>query len=152
VKKLRDFLIVVVLGGVVIGAAVTFFDSLHSASVAQSPIVRDAEIACILDDVMICHAGYDSFASEKDANAYLESPAHLTAVKARQAQEDQAKKDAETKAQAIEFAKQGTSRVKSACIKDGTLNCDLIDKANAASFAELIIRNRQSHLLSSDQK
>jgi hypothetical protein len=91
VKNLRDFLIVVVLGSVVIGAVVTFVWNVHSASVAQSVIVQEAEVACILDGV-ICHAGYEQFSSEEDARAYLKSPEHLAAEKARKDDEARMKK------------------------------------------------------------
>jgi hypothetical protein len=148
VKRLRDILIVVVLGGIVVWAAATFIGNVHTASVSMSPVVGQAETACIEDGV-ICHAGYDAFSSEADAQAYLDGPEHIAAVKKRQAQADQDKKDGELRARAEEFAKQGVGKVKAACAKDGTLNCALIDKDTAATFAEMILKDREA--LSTDQ-
>jgi hypothetical protein len=93
-KRLRDLLIVIVLGGVVIWFVAQFVGDVHHASVQMSTVVSEAETACILDEV-ICHAGYDSFQSEEGARAYLNSPLHLAAVKARdekKVQEEQDKK------------------------------------------------------------
>jgi len=84
-KRLRDILIVVVLGSVVIYFVVGFIDKMHRASINNSVVVRDAELAC-LNDGMICHVGYDSFSSEESAAAYLKSPEHLAKVKAREEQ------------------------------------------------------------------
>lgn len=79
------------LGGVVIWALTRFVGNVHNAQVSQSVIVRKAETACVLDNVL-CHAGADHFSSEESAQAYLISPEHLAALKAQQAEEDQAKK------------------------------------------------------------
>jgi hypothetical protein len=85
IKRLRDILIVVVLGSVVIYFVVGFIDNMHKASINNSVVVAEAELACI-EDGMICHVGYDSFSSEESAAAYLKSPEHLAKVKAREEQ------------------------------------------------------------------
>lgn len=85
-KRLRDALIITVLGGVVVWFIVGLVQHLHRKSVATNPTVQEAEIAC-LNDHMICHVGYDSFPSVASAEAYLKSPEHLAAVKARQQKE-----------------------------------------------------------------
>jgi hypothetical protein len=88
VKQLRDILIIVVLGGVVIWALVTFIGNVHDSRISNSLIVGKAAQACE-EDEHICN-----FTSEESAQAYLDSPEHLAAVKARQAQSDQTKKGA----------------------------------------------------------
>jgi hypothetical protein len=86
VKQLRDILIIVVLGGVVIWALTTFIGNMNDSRVSHSLIVGQAQQACE-EDERICN-----FTSEESAQAYLDSPEHLVAVKARQAQSDQTKK------------------------------------------------------------
>jgi hypothetical protein len=85
-KRLRDLLIIIVLGGVVIWFVVGFIDRVHDASVNNSIVVRDAEIAC-LNDRMDCH-----FTSIESAQKYLDSPEHLGKVKARAEEEANQKK------------------------------------------------------------
>jgi hypothetical protein len=85
-KRLRDLLIIIVLGGVVIWFVVGFIDQVHDASVNNSIVVRDADIAC-LNDRMDCH-----FTSIESAQQYLDSPEHLGKVKARAEEEARQKK------------------------------------------------------------
>ncbi len=81
-KTLRDALIIVVLGGVVIWFAAGFLEWLHQRSLDASLVVRDREIAC-LNDRVDCHVGSDSFSSIAAAQPYLDSPQHLAKVKER---------------------------------------------------------------------
>lgn len=91
-KRIRDILIIVVLGGLVIWYVAGFITGVHQASVQQNITVRQAETACIVDG-MICHAGYEFFSSVADAEAYLKSSEHLTKVKAREEEAVRQKKD-----------------------------------------------------------
>jgi hypothetical protein len=89
VKRLRDVLIVVVLGSVVAWFVLGFIDKMHDASVNNSIVVRDAMLAC-LNDGMLCH-----FSSIESAQQYLDSPEHLAKVKARTEEEVWRKKAGE---------------------------------------------------------
>lgn len=77
-KRVRDILIIIVLGAVVVWFIVGFIDKMREASLNNSTVVRQAESACI-EDGMTC-----SFTSEASAETYLKSAAHLAKVKARQ--------------------------------------------------------------------
>jgi hypothetical protein len=90
-KKARDWLIVIVLGGVVVSFLAQLVKTLHDEAVANNMTVHDAEIACMNDRIQ-CHVGYDSFPSVANAEAYLKSAEHLAAVKARQEKEIQEEK------------------------------------------------------------
>jgi len=138
-KTLRDALIIVVLSGVLLFCAVRFFDWYHRRSLGLSTVVQEAEIAC-LNDHMDCHVGSDMFSSVEAAQAYLNSPEHLAKVKER---EEKAAQEAEFKKQVDALVKQGKSKVKAACRRDGTLNCDLITDATLESFAETLVRKKQ---------
>lgn len=84
--KVRDWLIIIVLGGVVVLFLARLVKTMHDESVANNMTVHEAEIACLNDRIQ-CHVGYDSFPSVASAEAYLKSPEHLAAVKARQQKE-----------------------------------------------------------------
>jgi hypothetical protein len=142
VGKLRDILLVVVLGGIVVWWAARFLRGVHEATVVMSPVIADAEFACI-EDGMICHLGRDSFSSEQDAQAYLDSPDHHAGVEKRATGAAREKRDQAIHPQAVAMARLGVRFVRAACVKDGTLNCSLIDEATAESFAESIIRDRE---------
>lgn len=137
-KTLRDALIIIVLGGVVIFYAVRFFEWYHRRSLGLNPVVGEAEIAC-LNDHMDCHVGSDMFTSVEDAQAYLNSPEHLAKVKER---EKNAADEAEFERRVNALVQQGKSAVKAACRRDGTLNCDLITDTSLKSFAETLLRER----------
>jgi hypothetical protein len=137
-KTLRDSLIMIVLGGVVIFYAVRFFEWYHRRSLGLNPVVGEAEIAC-LNDHMVCHVGSDMFSSVEDAQAYLNSPEHLAKVKER---EKNAADEAEFERRVNALVQQGKSAVKAACRRDGTLNCDLITDKSLKSFAETLLRER----------
>ncbi len=107
--KLRDALIILVLGGVVLFVLVHFLSGVHLANINGSPIVREAEIACIEDEVL-CHVGLDSFSSEADAQAYLESPRHQQALKIKALKIEQDHADAELHEQAKRMAAQGVAQ------------------------------------------
>jgi hypothetical protein len=139
-KRLRDILIIVVLAGVVIWFVARFIHSVHEASVNMSAVVAQAEMECAVDG-MLCHVGYDSFQSVEDAEAYLKSPEHLAAVKAR---EEEKKGDNEKRRRVDELARKGKNGVIAACIKDATLNCNLIDEATLTAFAEVIVQNEMA--------
>ena len=51
--------------------------------------------------------------------------------------------EAELKKQIDALVKQGKNKVKAACSRDGTLNCDLIMDATLESFAETLVRREQ---------
>lgn len=142
-KRIRDVLIVVVLGGIVIWFVVRFVSNIHDSFVALSPIVGRAEVACI-EDGMLCHVGRSTFESEADAQAYLDSPEHQAKEKERAVKAEEDRQGQELQKQAAEMAKQGVSVVKAACRKDRTLNCALINKENAESFAEMILKSSRS--------
>lgn len=85
-KKIRDWLIIIVLGGVVVWFLAGLVKAFYDKSVATNITVQQAEIACLNDRIQ-CHVGYDSFPSVTSAEAYLKSPEHFAAVKARQERE-----------------------------------------------------------------
>ena len=88
-KKLRDILIIVVMGGVVAYAVLNVVVYEHELSVQRNPIVIEAETQCVLDSAAdippICHPGRAHFDSVAEAQAYLKDPMHLLAVKQRDA-------------------------------------------------------------------
>jgi hypothetical protein len=88
-KPLRDILIVVVLGSVVVWFVVGFIEKSHDASVSYSTVVQDATLAC-RNDGMDCH-----FSSIESAQQYLNSPEHQAKVKARAEEETRRKKAGE---------------------------------------------------------
>lgn len=134
-KKLRDVLIVVVLGGVVVFFVFRFIDWVHESSLSHSVVVGEAQIAC-LNDAMIC-----SFSSEESARAYLNSPEHLAKVKAR---EEKAAQDAEFKKRVDALVNQGTAMVKAECQKDGhpIWYCNTITDRSLSISVEELLRDR----------
>jgi len=138
-KTLRDTLIVVVLGGVVVYYAIQFFEWQHSRSVALSPIVGQAEVAC-LNDQMIC-----SFSSIESAQAYLNSPEHLAKVKEREKQE--AEKEAFNK-RVDDLVSQGAAKVRSECRKDRHPGwyCDTITEKQLDISVGQLLRDRDRRM------
>ena len=137
-KRLRDGLIIVVLSGVVIWFATGFIHRMHEASLDLVVGVREADLACI-EDHMICHVGYNSFQSEADAEAYMKSPEHLAAVKAREEKSAQQKQHDEA---VNELKKQGIKKLRAICVEDGTYNCNLIDENDADWLYQVMIDNQ----------
>ena len=139
-KTLRDTLIIVVLGGVVIFYAVRFFEWYHRRSLGLNPIVGEAEIAC-LNDHMVCHIGSDMFSSVEDAQAYLNSPEHLAKVKER---EKQAAEEVAFKKRVDDFVKQGAAKVRSECRKDRHPGwyCDTITEKQLDISVGSLLRDR----------
>src|SRR5690349_14967401 len=90
-KKVRDWLIIIVLGSVVVFFVASLVKIFQDKSVANNMTVHEAEIACLNDRIQ-CHVGYDSFPSVASAEAYLKSPEHWAAVKARQEKEAEQEK------------------------------------------------------------
>jgi hypothetical protein len=133
-KRLRDVLIIVVLGGVVIWFVAGFVHSTHKAYLDMVVGPREADLAC-MEDHVICHVGYDSFQSVEDAEAYMKSPEHLAAVKAReeQKQHDEA---------VNELKRQGIKKLKAICVEDGMYNCNLIDENDAVWLYQVMIDNQ----------
>jgi hypothetical protein len=134
-KTLRDALIIVVLGGAVLWAAVEFFQHVHDASVNTSVVVQEATLAC-RNDAMIC-----SFSSEESAQAYLDSPEHKAKVAAR---EKKAAQEADFKQRVDALVKQGTGKVKAECRKVGfrVSYCDNISNQYLEIDAESILREQ----------
>lgn len=139
-KRLRDILIIGVLGGVVIWLIAGFVQSTHKTYLGMVVGPREADLAC-MEDHAACHVGYDSFQSVEDAEAYLKSPVHLAALKAR---EEKKKRDDEKRRRVDELVRKGKNGVTAACIKDGTLNCRLIDEATLTAFAEVIVQDKMA--------
>ena len=137
-QRLRDILIIAVLGGVVIYFIVGFLGRLHHESVELSVVVRQAETQCILMG-MTCN-----FTSEKEAQDFLNrhKPAEADVKVAEEKKKADEAHNAELNRRVEELLKRGTKAVKSACRKDRTLNCALIDEGTARTFAESIVENQ----------
>ena len=138
-KTLRDTLIVIVLGGVVLWFAVGFFRQMHEASVNTSIVVQEAALAC-RNDAMIC-----SFSSVESAQAYLDSPEHKAKVAAR---EMKAAQEADFKKRVDALVKQGTVKVRAECRKVGfrLSYCDNITDKYLEIDVEGILRERDKKI------
>ena len=132
--KLRDFLIVLVLGCVVLAVAIHFFSGVNDSYVSLSPVIGEAEMAC-QEDNMLCHVGRDSFPSVESAQAYLNSPEHLAHVRERKLESD-------LKAEEEALAGAGPEAVREACRKLHTISCKGIDAASVGLFANLVIQEK----------
>lgn len=66
-KKIRDLLIVLVLGGVAVYVVVNWMEHMQAHSVAMNVVVRDASLACIDDGMKPC-----DFSSVESAQKYLD--------------------------------------------------------------------------------
>jgi hypothetical protein len=142
-KTLRDVLIIVVLGGVVVFCAIQFFEWYHRRSLGVNPIVGEAEIAC-LNDGMECHIGSDMFSSVEDAQAYLNSPEHLAKVKER---EKQAAEEAAFKKRVNYLVNEGAAKVRSECRKDHpSWYCDTITEKQLDISAGMLLRDRDRRM------
>lgn len=131
-KTLRDTLIVVVLGGVVVYCAIQFVEWQHRRSIALNPIMGQAEVAC-LNDHMVCN-----FSSVESAQAYLNSQEHLAKVEER---DKQAADEAAFKKRVDDLVSQGAAKVRSECRKDGHPGwyCDtIIEKQLDISVGQLL--------------
>lgn len=143
-KTLRDVLIVVVLGGVVVYYAIQFFESYHRHSLGSNPIIGEAEIACLNDRVQ-CHVGSDMFSSVEAAQAYLNSPEHLTKVKER---EKQAAEESAFKKRVDDLVSQGAAKVRSECRKDRHPGwyCDTITERQLDISVGQLLRDRDRRM------
>jgi hypothetical protein len=138
-KTLRDALIVIVLGSVMLWFAMDFFRQMHESSVNSSIVVQEATLAC-RNDAMIC-----SFSSEESAQAYLNSPEHKAKVAAR---DKQAAQEADFKKRVDALVNQGTGKVKAECRKVGfrISYCDNITNKYLEIDVEGILRERDKKL------
>jgi HSP90 family molecular chaperone len=138
-KTLRDTFIVAVLGGVVVYYAIQFFEWQHSRSVVLSPIVGQAEVAC-LNDQMIC-----SFSSIESAQAYLNSPEHLAKVKER---EKQAAEEEAFNKRVDDLVSQGAAKVRAECRKDRHPGwyCDTITEKQLDISVSQLLRDRDRRM------
>jgi hypothetical protein len=143
-KTLRDILIIVVLGGVVVFYAIQFFEWYHRHSLGINPIVGEAEIACLNDHVE-CHIGSDMFSSVEDARAYLNSPEHLAKVKER---DRQTAEEAAFKKRVDALVKQGAANVRLECRKDRHPGwyCDTITEKQLDISVGSLLRDRDRRM------
>jgi hypothetical protein len=138
-KTLRDVLIIVVLGGVVVYYAIQFFEWQHRRSEALNPIMGQADVAC-LNDHMVC-----SFSSVESAQAYLNSPEHLAKVKER---EKQAAEEAAFNKRVDDLVIQGAAKVRSECRKDRHPGwyCDTITEKQLDISVGQLLRDRDRRM------
>ncbi len=134
-KTLRDVLIVIVLGGVVIYFVKDWIEAVNRHTVALSTVVQKASLACTGDGMTPCE-----FSSETSAQAYLDSKQHLDAVKRREDRERDLKKTMRVS----DLLLKGETGIRAACVADELPNCKSINRHNMSTFAETIAEHELS--------